>query len=80
MNYCKSCGAKILWVKMATGKMMPVDAQPVSFRTVHPGEKAALTLVTPQGRIARGIHDPGADTIGYTSHFATCPAAAEFGH
>jgi hypothetical protein len=27
---CKSCGAEIVWVKTASGALMPVDAKPKS--------------------------------------------------
>lgn len=74
---CKSCGAEILWIKMASGKSMPVDAKPISYRTMHPGTKGfnVMTLVTKDGRVAKGVFDPSSDKIGYTSHFATCPNA-----
>lgn len=75
MAKCKSCGAEIIWIKMASGKMMPCDAKPVSYQTAVPGTKGTLTLVTPDGRVASGVFNPDSDKIGYTSHFATCPNA-----
>ena len=73
---CKSCGAEILWIKMGSGKMMPVDAKPISYSEVFlPGTKDTLTLVTEKGTLVSTVFDPGGDNIGYTSHFATCPNA-----
>ena len=62
-----------------TGKAMPVDAAPISYsENLCPGAKDALTLVTENGTIVRTQFDPGGDKVGYTSHFATCPNAAQF--
>ena len=78
MSKCKSCGAEIIWIKTASGKAMPCDAAPISFDLVLPGTKGALTLIEQDGRVAFGKFNPGGDHIGYISHFATCPAAAEY--
>lgn len=72
MSRCKSCGAEIIWIKTAAGKSMPCDAKKISFRVDLQGD---LVLLCPNGRVARGVFDPGSDKIGYTSHFATCPNA-----
>ena len=73
ISRCKSCGAEIIWIRTASGKNMPCDAKPISYQTdIHHGK---LYLVTPEGKIARGVFDPSSDKIGYTSHFATCPNA-----
>lgn len=77
VSRCKACGAPIRWIKMKSGKAMPVDAQPIPYRLEPPSYKDALTLVTPEGKVCKGTYDPGADTVGYISHFATCPAAKE---
>ena len=76
MATCKSCGAEIRWIKMASGGIMPVDAQQISYSLVHPGTVGAQTYVMEDGRVSRGVPDPGGDKVGYISHFATCPAAA----
>lgn len=75
MTKCKSCGAEIIWIKMASGKNMPVDAKPISYQIAVPGATGARTLVTPNGRVVSCFFDPGSDLKGYTSHFATCPNA-----
>lgn len=78
MSRCKSCNAEILWVKMASGKSMPVDATGISYSEVLPPYvkgNDVLTLVTERGTIVKTVFDPAGDKIGYTSHFATCPNA-----
>ena len=74
MNKCKSCGAEIIWIKMAGGKSMPCNPQKISYRNTFPA--GDMTLITPEGKIAKGTMELDSDTYGYESHFATCPAAA----
>ena len=73
MSKCRSCGAEIIWIELASGKYMPCDADKISYKQNFHFEK--LTLITPEGKVTRGDFDPGSDLIGYTSHFATCPNA-----
>ena len=73
-SICRSCGKKIMWIQMKSGKAMPCDPEPISYRTDVPGH-GALILVTEDGRVANGNFDPASDTVGYRSHFATCPNA-----
>ena len=73
---CRSCGADIIWIRMKSGKVMPCNAQRISYKNSFP--KGDLTLVTPDGKIAKGIYDPESENFGYESHFATCPAAEAY--
>lgn len=73
---CRSCGAEIIWtVTDAGGKRMPVDA--------HATPNGNLALYFPdRGRgpvVSKtyGYHEADAEAPRYTSHFATCPKAAE---
>ena len=75
MSRCKSCGAEIKWIRMKSGKRMPADEKPITYRADLKGD---LVLITPDGRVARAVFDPEADKLGYTSHFATCPNANHF--
>ena len=77
MSKCKSCGAEIIWIKSARGKMMPCNPQKIRYRNAYPMGNTKL-LVTPEGEIVTGTIDPSSDTYGYESHFATCPAASRF--
>lgn len=62
MAKCKGCGAEIIWVETTNGRKMPVDPTEV-------------TIVTP---VASRHSDKYRIVKGYTSHFATCPAAEWF--
>ena len=73
MAKCKSCGEEIIWIKTKNGKAMPCNPQKIHYKNTFPS--GPLTLITPDGRIAKGILDPSSDTYGYESHFATCPAS-----
>ena len=76
MAYCKSCGREIRFIRMTTGKMMPVDAAPVYYEDKRNG---ATVIVTEDGRLSSGHTEAvaviGSRVRGYISHFATCPAA-----
>lgn len=76
MSKCKSCGAEIIWIKTASGKMMPYNPQKISYKNTFP--RGNMTLITPEGKIVTGTIDLSSDTYGYESHFATCPAASKF--
>ena len=78
MNICKKCGAPIVWIKTASGKAMPCDAEPVAYREAKGG---SAKIVTPNGEVmsAEPDNDPQKNTgMGYVSHFATCPFADSF--
>ena len=76
MSKCKSCGAEIIWIKTASGKMMPCNPQKIFYKNTFP--RGNMTLITPEGKFVTGTIDPSSDTYGYESHFATCPAASKF--
>ncbi len=68
---CRKCGASILFVKMRSGKSMPVNTNLVSFR--NDGGKDRIVLAN--GEVTSGtiVTDPAeANGVGYVSHFATC--------
>ena len=86
---CRSCGAKIRFVKMETGKTMPVDAAPIVIdpRDTKTGSRVVTTIGDDgRGRIRRGMKvegwaaslaagDAHEFVSGYESHFATCAQA-----
>lgn len=55
---CKGCGAGILWVEMASGKKMPVDATPVSMVEVKEGIGQVIHVYVPHWSTC-----PGADSF-----------------
>lgn len=73
---CRSCGAKIGFIELPSGKKMPVDPELVK-TYLHPTGVLSIVLVTERGEIRRGGEvsaiAPGAEPVeGYVSHFATC--------
>ncbi len=75
---CRACGAKVIYaVYAATGRKMPLDAEP--------GPGGTLRVVTTGGpsyteRKAYYVSKPdreGREDL-YKSHFETCPEAAKF--
>jgi hypothetical protein len=74
MNRCRSCGAPILWARTEKGKKEPID--------LEPNPKGNIILREREGSEARAIHgvpdEVWPDEPRHTSHFATCPNAAEW--
>jgi len=78
MSKCRACGASIKWVKTKTGKNMPCNAKVVWYVADANGSQN-IVLIT--GDVVRGetAATPNeATSIGYISHFATCPRAKQF--
>ena len=77
MAKCKGCGAPIEFIRLNSGKQIPVNPKPV-----YVEDKAAKEIiVTADGRISNGRQepDPPVQAIrGYISHFSTCPMAGAF--
>lgn len=77
---CRACGARIMFLKTAAGKTMPVDEEGTFFLEVKDGPEL---FVLGDGTTARGqrvspAQREDADRFGYISHFATCPKADQF--
>ena len=72
MKRCRSCGAQIIWIKMKSGKAMPVDAKPIPYRESF---SSGMKLVTAEGEVVQASYDGNSQNYGYTSHFVTCPNA-----
>lgn len=74
---CKRCHAPIRWAKSdTTGKVMPVDPHPADDGNIY---VVAFEDGTPIVGVAKTPADvPASEPLRYTSHFATCPHAAEF--
>jgi hypothetical protein len=66
MNHdiCRSCAAKIIWVKTANKKSMPIDAEPCEGGNIDISTGIAQ-VVNPKEVLA--------GTALYKSHFVTCP-------
>jgi len=73
---CSSCGAPITWALTLEGKRMPLDA--------HPNPAGMFFLATMRGPIGSTFivavarrEDRLQGPRTYSSHFSTCPDAAE---
>ena len=72
IGQCKKCGKRIMFVRMKSGKSMPVDTTFVNFKR-EPGGKDRIVL--PSGDVlacTAWATAEEADGYGYISHFATC--------
>lgn len=80
MSTCRSCGAKIKWIKTTAGKNMPCDPELVTADDCDAG----IVLVTEEGDVVKitsqtVLSGEGCHSVeGYVSHFATCPNADKF--
>lgn len=74
---CRGCGARIVFIKMITGKYMPCDPAPVYFKKDPNGlDRIVLEYgVVIAGTITKNID--GA-LVGYRPHWATCPKSKSF--
>lgn len=76
-SQCRKCGARIIFVRMKSGKSMPVNPNFVNFRRDGGNDRIVLA----NGEVTSGtiVTDPGeAQGFGYVSHFATCEYAQTF--
>ncbi len=72
---CKTCGARIEWVKSAlTGKPMPLDAAAVDDGNIVLREGRAVVFPL-GGHEEAGVVKSGVPR--FRSHFSTCPDAAD---
>lgn len=74
---CRGCGARIGWVKLKSGKNMPVDLESIDPDFAEIGD----VLVTESGRVVTvgsGNDSETASETCYVSHFATCAKGDEF--
>ena len=71
MSTCRSCGAKIEWKTLQSGKNHPVDPDLVSVEDCEKGDK----LVLEDGKVLVVTAEDERDIEGYVSHFSTCPDA-----
>lgn len=80
---CRGCGATIKWVKMSSGKAMPVDLPMAETLLTPMGAGPRQAVVTPDGVMVTGFSAdriiPGAFSVsGYRPHWASCPRRADF--
>ena len=69
MATCRSCNAEITWVKMASGKSMPLDPEGEHLN----GGDRPFTIFDSEGNSMKV--EPGETVFGHLSHFSSCPNA-----
>lgn len=69
---CKGCGQPIRWARTTKGRRIPLDPEPT------PNGNLAFDQTEEEGASFVRVVPVGARPRLYTSHFATCPAAASF--
>lgn len=70
---CKSCDGSIAWALLPSGKLMPVDAQPVPDGNIAARRDERGDLLA---RVLKNGDELAEGERRGTSHFATCPNAA----
>ena len=85
MPRCKGCDEEIAFVRLASGKWMPVEGLDAEVYRLHLNDAGdpQLVIVTVDGAVIRGRkgaqHESGVLKVeGYESHFARCPKAGAF--
>lgn len=76
---CRSCGASIVWIKTISGKFMPCDAKPQSFK--YGNSDGTAKLVRTDGVVVSCeiVKNPEeADGYGFMPHWSTCDAPDKF--
>lgn len=69
---CKSCRAEILWVKAASGKTMPLDAEPAADGNIVEDVGGTFRVLS---KVERALPATGPR---YRSHHSTCPQAQDW--
>jgi hypothetical protein len=70
---CAACGASIFFAQTERGKRIPIDWDPVDGGNIRLDGQMAVV----ESKRSRGMA-PLDGGPRYTSHFATCPQAADF--
>jgi len=66
-QFCRSCGAPVLWVTTINNKAMPLDPEPVEDGNLFLTDEGVATVIEP-GSLWDHLPIPR-----YVSHFVSCP-------
>lgn len=72
LGQCRYCRRRIRYLKMQSGKTMPVDETLVSYKSVPGGKDRIVTLDGNVVACEVNVGTKELDGYGYISHFATC--------
>lgn len=67
----RGCGAPVRWVRLASGRWVPLDPEPVLDGNIVVGPDGTASYLTKSD----GEVDP---TRRFVSHFATCPQSRHY--
>ena len=67
-DHCSSCGAEIRWVRMTSGKPMPLDPKPAEDGNIVFDQYG-------NGMVVGALFTAGREA--FRSHFSTCPNAKQ---
>ena len=79
---CRSCGARILWVRTKAGKAMPLNEVPVPEGNViismgpARGQQTAI-VESKEESAARRANPIDVARVAFVPHWATCPSAQQ---
>ena len=73
VSFCRTCEAAIVWARTASGKRVPLDAEPREDGNVYVDDNGVAVYLT-RDELER--FPPPAESR-FVSHFATCPHAEE---
>lgn len=77
-SVCRSCGARITWIKTASGQAMPCEATPVYYNTKAGNSDRVITR-TGQVIACKIVAKPEeADNFGYKPHWSSCDNPSKF--
>ena len=73
-RYCRSCGAPLIWIRTARGRLMPCKPGP---RYYHPSS-AGETFINRAGSVEKGVRCASTEEgarVGWKPHWIDCPHA-----
>lgn len=77
-SQCESCGARILWARTGSDKLMPVDAEPVPDGNVEIDESPTDVPDFRRAKVWGTAHRWPDGMPRYRAHFVTCPQASSW--
>ena len=72
IGQCKHCGKRIRFIKMKSGKTMPVNETFINYKKVDGGKERVITPSGDTIACITNVDIKEADGKGYISHFVTC--------
>ena len=74
---CRKCGKPIDFIRMTSGKYMPVDIKGIYCVRDERGPKTVITRFGKTVRVSEGFKGEAGTLIGYIPHWQSCKGAKE---